>query len=353
MIVKERKMKRTVAMITPEGKVVPRRQDVPELQENEVLIDVEVSLISPGTEMNVPRARRQKPEGQDMMFGYANAGTIIKTKGNVKDLKVGMRVAAMGGGKAIHGSVACVPVNLVVPIPDEVTFEQAAYACLGVTAMQGVRRAEVSLGSYGMVLGLGIVGNLACQLFQASGARVIGWEGYPERIKIAKKCGIANAVNFKKADAVAVTKEFCAPYGADFAMLAFGGPATPALQSAMSCMKVSSDGHAMGNIILIGGCKVEVGGGAYSGNLDFRASSRTGAGYHDHDWEYGRDYPNAFIQFSTQRNLHEFVKLLAEKRVKVDPLTTHRVYIKDVGDAADLLIDHPDKAVGVIIQMKK
>ena len=68
-------MKRTVAVITPEGKVVARRQDVPELLENEVLIDVEVSLISPGTEMNVPRARRQKPEGKDMMFGYANSET--------------------------------------------------------------------------------------------------------------------------------------------------------------------------------------------------------------------------------------------------------------------------------------
>ena len=219
--------------------------------------------------------------------------------------------------------------------------------------MQGVRRADVSLGSYGMVLGLGLVGNLACQLFQAAGARVIGWEGLSNRIKIAKKCGIANTVNFKRADAVEATKAFCAPYGADFAMLAFGGNATAPLQSAMSCMKVSADGHAMGNIVLIGGCKVEVGGGAWSGNLDFRASSRTGAGYHDSAWEYGKDYPDAFVQFTTQRNLREFINLLVEKKVKVDPMTTHRVHIDDVGDAAELLLNHPDKAVGVIIQMKK
>lgn len=346
-------MKRTVAVITPNGEVVPRCEDVRELKENEVLIDVECSLISPGTEMNVPRIRRQTPCGNDMTFGYANAGTIIDTKGDVKNLKKGMRVAAMGGGFAVHGSVATVPVNLVMPIPDEITFEQAAYACLGVTAMQGVRRADVSLGSYGLVLGLGLVGNLACQLFQAAGARVMGWEGLPNRLKIAKKCGIANTVNFKKADPIEVTKNFCAPYGADFAMLAFGGNATEPLQSAMKCMKVSSDGHAMGNIVLIGGCKVEVGGGAWSGNLDFRASSRTGAGYHDSAWEYGKDYPDAFVQFTTQRNLREFIQLMVEKKVKVDPMTTHRIHINDVGDAADLLLDHPDKAMGVIIQMKK
>ena len=346
-------MKRTVAVVTTKGEVIARREDVRELKDNEVLIDVECSLISPGTEMNLPRMRRETPGGKDVVFGYANAGTIIATKGDVKNLKKGMRVAAMGGGFAVHGSVACVPVNLVMPIPDSVTFEQAAYACLGVTAMQGIRRADVSLGSYGMVLGLGLVGNLACQLFQAAGARVIGWEGLAQRIKIAKKCGIANTVNFKKADAVEATKAFCAPYGADFAMLAFGGNATAPLQSAMSCMKVSADGHAMGNIVLIGGCKVEVGGGAWSGNLDFRASSRTGAGYHDSAWEYGKDYPDAFVQFTTQRNLREFINLLVEKKVKVDPMTTHRVYIDDVADAAELLLNHPDKAVGVILQMKK
>ena len=61
-------MKRTVAVVTPNGEVVARRVDVPELLENEVLIDVEVSLISPGTEMNLPRARRQTPWGEDVIF---------------------------------------------------------------------------------------------------------------------------------------------------------------------------------------------------------------------------------------------------------------------------------------------
>ncbi|MFA6104179.1 MAG: hypothetical protein WCV67_14445 [Victivallaceae bacterium] len=47
-------------------------------------------------------------------------------------------------------------------------------------------------------------------------------------------------------------------------------------------MKVSADTHAMGRIILVGGCKINLGSGAYSGNRDIRATSRTGAGYKDH-----------------------------------------------------------------------
>ena len=107
----------------------------------------------------------------------------------------------------------------------------------------------------------------------------------------------------------------------------------------------------MGRIVLVGGCKINVGGGAYSGNLDIRAASRTGAGYKDLEYEYGRDYPAAFVQFTTQRNLREIIQLIAEKRLIVDPMTTHCMALKEVGKAADLLIEHPDKAMGIVLTM--
>ena len=346
---------RLVAYVDPAGRVGVKEEKIPQLAENEVLIKVHASLISPGTEMNILRMRRAQqqpgPEAEDTYFGYANAGEIIAVQGDVKGLEPGMRVAAMGGG-AKHCSYACVPVNLVVPIPEELSYEPAAFACLGATALQGVRRTMPQLGDYGAVLGLGIVGNLACQLYELSGARVLGWEGLASRIEIAKACGINNTVNFIATDALAASKEFAAPYGLDFAMLAFGGEATGVMQEIMQAMKVSADGHAMGKIILIGGCKVEIGGGACSGNLDFLASSRTGPGYHDSDWEYGADYPNVFVQFTTQRNLREIVRLMHEKRLLVELMITHRMPLQEVGKAADMLLAQPDKAMGVILQMQ-
>ncbi len=344
---------RLIAVIDAAGSVLARKEPLPELQDHEVLIKVDTSLISPGTEMNGVRMRREKPDpgAKDIYFGYANAGEIVAVKGEVKDLRVGMRVAAMGGG-ARHTNYACVPVNLVVPIPDNLSYEQAAFACLGATALQAIRRTEAQLGEYGVVMGLGIVGNLLGQLAQLSGVRVMGWEGYENRIEMAHKCGIVNTVNFKSSDPVAVTKVFAAPYGLDFAALAFGGSATEPLRQVMRCMKISADGHAMGNIILIGGCTVEIGGGASSGNLNFLASSRTGAGYHDQDWEYGRDYPNAFVKFTTQRNLREVVRLMAEKRLLVEPMITHRLPLPEVGKAAELLLNHPDQAMGICLKMQ-
>ncbi|MFA6104743.1 MAG: zinc-binding alcohol dehydrogenase [Victivallaceae bacterium] len=346
-------LKRQVAVFTGKGEVKMITEKLADLKEHEVQIKVHASLISPGTEMATVSGLRKTPDlkAPDRVFGYANAGEIIKVKGDVKGLKAGMRVAAMGGTGAHHANYANVPVNMVVPIPDNVTYEQAVYACLGATSLQAIRRTVPELGEYGIVLGLGIVGNLAAQLAQLSGARVIGWEGFASRIKMAKKCGIRNFANFKTQDAVEETKKFAAPYGADFAIFAFGGEATAAFESVKSCMKVSADTHVMGRIILVGGCKINVGGGAYSGNLDIRAASRTGAGYKDMEYEYGKDYPAAFVQFTTQRNLREIIQLISEKRLIVDPMTTHCMPLKEVGKAADLLIDHPDKAMGIVLEM--
>jgi threonine dehydrogenase-like Zn-dependent dehydrogenase len=346
-------MKRMAAVIMGNGEVKAIEQEMAELQDNEVVIKVHASLISPGTEMGGVKALREKadPDKEIKAFGYANAGEIIEIKGDCKDLQVGMRVAAMGGGKAEHANYANVPVNLVVPIPDSVTYEQAPYACLGATALQGVRRTVPQLGEYGAVLGGGMVGILASQFYQLSGANVILWEGMEKRIEIAKQCGIKEFANFKTQDTVEITKAFAAPYGLDFGMMAFGGNATETFGSLKDCMKVSADGHEMGRVILIGGCKVEIGGGAYSGNLNILASSRTGAGYHDPEYELGKDYPAAFVQFTTQRNLKEIIRLIDSGRLIVDPMTTHRMPLAEVGKAADLLIDHPESAMGIILQM--
>lgn len=346
-------LKRIEAIITGTGEVTTREAELADLKSGEVRIKVHASLISPGTEMAGVKDKRENPDAdaETVVFGYANAGEIIEINGDCKELEVGMRVAAMGGGGANHANYANVPVNLVVPIPDSVTYEQATYACLGATALQAIRRTEPQLGEYGLVLGLGIVGNLAAQLYQLAGSRILGWEALPARIEMAQKCGINNIVNFMEEDAVEVSQNFAGPYGNDFALFAFGGNATKTFENIMGCMKLAPDTHRMGRVVLVGGCKVEMGGGAASGNLDVRAASRTGAGYHDKSYEYGQDYPNAFVQFTTQRHLREVVQLIDEKRLIVDPMTTHRLPLEEVGIAADMLLAEPDKAMGCILTM--
>ena len=340
------------AVVTFDGLVECRTVEIPELKDNEVLVKVHASLISPGTEMDLPRAFRKKPADDKTFtrqFGYSSAGEIVAVKGDVKDLKVGMRVACMGNG-ARHASYNAVPVNLVVPIPDNVSYEEATFASLAATALQAIRRTEPLLGEYGIVLGLGIVGNLAAQLYQISGSRVLCWEALRSRRTIARKCGLKNSIDFRKVDAVEESKKFAAPYGVDFALMAFGGNADKAWENVLASMKVSADGHQMGRVVAVGGCSFSISGGAWSGNVDIRSSSRTGSGYHDPAWEYGKDYPDVFVQFTSQRNARELIALIAEKRLKVTPLITHRLKIEEVGVGCDALLEHPENTLGVILQ---
>ncbi len=346
------KEKCQAAFITANGQVECRTMEIPELKDNEVLIRVHASLISPGTEMDMPRALRAKPAEDKSFcrqFGYSSAGEIVAVKGDVKGLEPGMRVACMGNG-ARHASYNTVPVNLVVPIPEGVSYEEAAFASLAATSLQAVRRTAPQLGEYGIVLGLGIVGNLAAQLYQIAGTRVLCWESMSRRRAIACKCGVKNSIDFRKVDPVAEAKKFSAPYGVDFALMAFGGNADKAWENILASMKVSADGHQMGRVVAVGGCKFSIQGGAWSGNVDILASSRTGAGYHDPAWEYGKDYPDVFVQFTSQRNARELISLIAEKRLKVSPLITHRFKIEDVASGCDMLLEYPEKALGVILE---
>jgi threonine dehydrogenase-like Zn-dependent dehydrogenase len=55
------------------------------------------------------------------------------------------------------------------------------------------------------------------------------------------------------------------------------------------------------------------------------------------------------VQFTSQRNARELIALISEKRLKVMPLVTHKMSVSEVSQAAELLIGHPDKAMGIIL----
>ncbi|WFB36757.1 zinc-binding alcohol dehydrogenase [Kiritimatiellota bacterium B12222] len=344
-------MKRTVSTITGEGQVALITENLPEAGPNDITIQVVASLMSPGTELMMLENRRANPnpEAKPEPFGYAVAGVITHVPADMEDLKLGQKVIGMGAGKALHADIVQVPRNLVVAIPEGVKMEEAVYACLGATAMQSVRRSEPELGEYGLVLGLGIVGNLAAQLYQIAGARVVGWDGLKGRLDIANQCGIYTAFDPFDEKTTQLTKEFASPYGFDFSLFAFGGNATSAYQSVLSLMKESQDGHAMGKMVLVGGCQVMVEGGAAGGNVDLRIASRTGAGYHDPEWENGKEYPKVFVPFTTKRNLEEILLLMSEGRLNVSPMTTHRLPLSQVAEAAELLQTQPNDTLGIVL----
>src|SRR5262245_10658690 len=127
--------------------------------------------------------------------GYSAAGTVVAVGSDVEGFAVGDRVACAGAGIANHAELVDVPVNLCVSIPDSLSFDAAATVTLGAIALQGVRRAQPTLGETIVVVGLGILGQITAQLLGANGCRVIGTDVDPARIAMALENGLDVGIN--------------------------------------------------------------------------------------------------------------------------------------------------------------
>ena len=87
---------------------------------------------------------------------------------------MGDKVACAGVGYANHAEIVSVPINLCVKLENEANLKDAAYNTLGAISMQGVRQADMRLGESCVVIGLGLLGQLAALILKASGVTVIG-----------------------------------------------------------------------------------------------------------------------------------------------------------------------------------
>lgn len=344
-------MKRQVAAIDGQGRGVIIEQEIEGPAAGQILVQVRASLISPGTELGGVADRRQKPDPEQAPrpFGYANAGIVQAVGEGVAQYQVGDRVACMGAGYALHTDTACVPQNLCVPLPAGLSFERGAFAHLAATGLNAIRRAEPQFGENGMVMGLGLLGQLAAQLGQLCGCHMVGVDRLPMRLQMAADAGVEHVVNGAEADLLGDARQVTDGFGMDFGVIAFGGPATEAFKQIYDALKETPDGHRMGRIIIVGGAQIDHGFAAALGNVDVRSAARTGPGYHDEAYELGADYPRVFVNWTTQRNLCECLRAMEDGRLKVDHLITHRFALEDIGEAVDELVERPEAALGVVL----
>ncbi|HNB53021.1 MAG TPA: hypothetical protein PK530_13820, partial [Anaerolineales bacterium] len=101
-------------------------------------------------------------------LGYSAAGVVLTPGAGVDEFRAGDWVAC-GGATAAHGEAMLVPRNLCVKVPTGVSLEHAAFTTVGAIALQGLRQADLRLGGVGVVLGVGVLGQLSVQLLKAAG----------------------------------------------------------------------------------------------------------------------------------------------------------------------------------------
>lgn len=337
------------------GRVVER--ETPEVRAGHVLVRTRASMFSQGTQLAAAFRLRNAPDEamEPRPVGYQCAGDIVALGEGVQSREVGQRVACMSGRErypgvgAYHADYVAVGVNLTEPIPEKVSYAEAASAHLGATAMHAIRRAELQLSEDVLVVGLGVVGQFAVRFAAMSGTRVIAWDPVGIRRDAAHAGGADLVLDPSVVDPVAATREFTLGRGIDCAFIAFGGDSDETFAQIVECMKVSPDTHQMGRIVIVGGFSFRHQWAAALGNLDVRSAARTGPGFLDPAWEAGADYPPVFVQWSTQRNLHECLRLMSEGRLRVGEFTTHTFAMSDAPEAIDTIVEHTDETVGVVL----
>lgn len=248
--------------------------------------------------------------------GYSAAGTVIAVGAGVEDFDVGDRVACAGAQCAHHAEIIRVPANLSVPVPEDLGFAAASTVTLGAIAMQGVRRGVPTLGETFVVVGLGILGQLTVQLLKANGCRVIGCDLDASRIQAAEKTGMDHALAPDQDIDVARVARLTDGIGADGVIVTAASPDTGLLAKAFQMCR------RKGRVVLVGDVPMQIDrADIYRNEIDFFISTSYGPGRYDQRYEeQGMDYPVAYVRWTENRNMSEYLRLMADGRVQVDDL---------------------------------
>lgn len=277
-------------------------------------------------------------------LGYSAAGVVMGV--GVSGFAAEERVACAGSGIASHAELLRVPRTLAVKIPDTVGFEAASFVAMGGIAVHAARVARAAMGERVVVLGLGLLGQLALQILNAAGCRVFGLDVVPEKVDVALAHGAHAGATIGREDALGAVRAFSGGHGAD-AVLVFA--ATASNQPVELAAEMARE---RGRVVVPGLVGLDLPRKLfYEKELQFTVSRAWGPGMYDPAYEAGeRDYPLPYVRWTAQRNMAHFMELLAGGRVAVDHLITHRFPIERALDAYRMIVEGKEPAIGVVLQ---
>jgi predicted dehydrogenase/threonine dehydrogenase-like Zn-dependent dehydrogenase len=356
------------------GETVIEDIPCPKLSNGQLLIRTSKTLVSAGTERmlvdfgkaNLIDKARQQPDkvkmvidkvktdgviptyesvknklDQPLPLGYCNIGTVMEVADNVVQFKVGDRVISNGK----HAEVVSVPENLCCHVPASVSDEEAAFTVLGSIALQGIRLIQPTLGEAVVVTGLGLIGLVTVQLLRAHGCRVLGIDFDQEKLEIARQLG-AETVDLSKDDnPISAAEAFSRGRGVDAVIITASTKSNdPVHQAALMCRQ-------RGRIVLVGVVGLELSrADFYEKELSFQVSCSYGPGRYDPLYEEGgQDYPIGFVRWTEQRNFEAVLDMIADNRINVKPLISHRFPLENAKQAYEL-VGSGGPSLGIILE---
>jgi predicted dehydrogenase/threonine dehydrogenase-like Zn-dependent dehydrogenase len=284
-------------------------------------------------------AVRNKLE-QPLPMGYSNVGRVLEVGAGVEGFSIGERVVSNGK----HAEIVCVSRNLCARIPESVSDEAASFTVVSAIALQGIRLVAPSLGESMVVTGLGLIGLITVQLLRAHGCRVLGVDFDPDKLALAREFGAETVDLSSGQDPVHAAARFSRGRGVDGVIITASTKSNePVHQAANMCRK-------RGRIVLVGVAGLELSrADFYEKELTFQVSCSYGPGRYDAAYEeQGQDYPFGFVRWTEQRNFEAVLDMMAEGRLDVTRLISHRFPLEQAAEAYKLLSDHKP-CLGIVL----
>jgi predicted dehydrogenase/threonine dehydrogenase-like Zn-dependent dehydrogenase len=292
-------------------------------------------------------ALRTVQEKLDAMLptGYSASGTVIAVGEGITDIAVGDRVACAGSQCAFHAEVLRVPRNLCVPVPTGLALDVASTVTLGAIALQGLRRAQPTLGETFAVIGLGLLGQITVQLLKANGCRVVALDIDAGRMRLASDAGVDECIAADHPDALESIGRLTGGHGVDGAIVTAAGSSSGILSQAFRMCR------RKGRVVLVGDVGLDIDrADIYEKELDFLVSTSYGPGRYDRRYEEeGLDYPIGYVRWTENRNMAEYLALLAAGTVRVEALIAARHAIQDAPAAYAALSRDGERPLAVLL----
>jgi predicted dehydrogenase/threonine dehydrogenase-like Zn-dependent dehydrogenase len=277
------------------------------------------------------RSRLAQPQS----VGYSSAGIVVAAGDGISDISPGDRVACAGAGYAVHGELACVPRLLAAKIPQHgnVSFDEAAFATVGAICLHGIRTAEVALGETVAVIGLGLLGQITVQLLRVAGCRVLAMDLLEQRAALAIQNG-AEAASTSEHDFRNLCFQKTGGTGVDAVLITAETPMSGPVNLAADVARDRAIVVAVGTVGMELERKLY-----YEKELTFRVSRSYGPGRYDAAYEQkGRDYPIGHVRWTETRNMNAFLQFIADRKLDLASLVTHRFSLDESGRAYDLIL---------------
>ena len=336
-----------------DGNTLLEEIPAPQVRKGEVLIKTHRTLVSIGTEKmlvefgksSLISKARQQPEkvkmvldkikaegliptveavfkklGEPLPLGYCNAGEVVAVGEGVTNFKIGDRVASNGQ----HAEFVAIPKNLVAHIPDNVSYDEAAFTVIGSIGLQGIRLINPSFGETIVVVGLGLIGLITSELLLANGCNVIGFDVDENKIKLAEEKGV-KAYNAAQIDIVKTVESLTHTIGCDAVIITASSKSNEIIsQAAKMCRK-------RGKVVLVGVIGLDIKrADFYTKEIEFQVSCSYGPGRYEEEYEkQGNDYPIGFVRWTENRNFQTILQAISKGQLDVKRLITETVALKD------------------------